>query len=131
MRSKARTLSLSVVLGLIATALIPSISYAAAASCSATDCTDEIDRIYVSQGGAVYVGIEDRSLAAQKLKCTLVSGWYFTLPTNHPNFHQIFSLLMEAKSRPTSTGRNRVTIRILDNSPNCQILYAFVNWPND
>ena len=84
--------------------LVSSPSYAAAASCSAIECTDEIDRIYITSFGGkprVYVSIEDRALAGKKLACPLVSGWYFTLTGDHPAFDEIFNLLMEAKAERT------------------------------
>jgi hypothetical protein len=134
MRFKTRNLSLSLILALIAATLIPSASYAAKAVCDPTSCTDEIDRIYVLRSGSeplVYVSIEDRTLAGQKLSCKLVSGYYFTLSGDHPAFNQIFSLLLDAKNRTTDSKRNRVTIRIVDNSPNCEILYVVAEWPNN
>ena len=110
-------------------AFAPTPSFAANASCSSNSCTDEIDRIYAAPG-RVYISIEDRALAGQKLSCQLVSGYYFTLLASHPSFDQIFTLLLAAKNRTTAEGRNRVTIRLVDNSPICEISYVVVDWAN-
>lgn len=127
---KTKSLCAILLLVLAFAALAPMPSHAAAANCNSISCTDEIDRIYAAPG-RVYISIEDRTLAGQRLSCGLVSGWYFTLLSSHPSFDQIFSLLTDAKNRTTSSRRNRVTIRIVENSPICEIQYVVVDWPND
>ena len=107
---------------------------AGSAFCSENSCIDEINRLYVdSHDGKprVFVDIEDRSLADRNLNCDLVSGRYFTLEGDHPAFEQIFELLVEAKKGRTQGGRNGVRFRLRDNSPNCEILYVMVDWPNE
>ncbi len=103
------------------------------AKCDKNSCTDEIGRIYVTSDKGkprVYVDIEDRSLAAKKLNCKVVSGRYFTLKGDHPAFEQIFELLVETKKGKTENKRNRITIRLRENSPICEIVYVYVEWLN-
>jgi hypothetical protein len=108
----------------------------AAADCSSSACTDRIGRIYVTRNGNlpwVYVSIEDRATAVKKLSCTTVSGWYFTLRGDHPAFDEMFRVLMDAKNRkgtPTEDGRNKVTFRLVDGSPTCEIQYIYIEWSN-
>lgn len=91
---------------------------AEAAPCDYRSCRGTlVGSLYAAQNGKVYVSPADGG--QNNLSCTLVSNVYVTLSPAHPNFAQIFRMLLEAKLalRP-------VWIRMQIGSSECNIAYA-------
>ena len=92
-------------------------SVASASPCTATLCRDtRIDRLFATAGGDVLVSPIDGGQS--NLNCTANSGQYLTLPQAHPNYDAIFKMLLAAK-----VARAPIWVRIVDNTPNCEIAY--------
>jgi hypothetical protein len=99
---------------------------AAANPCSGVACVNtEVQRLYPASdvnNPKVYVRPKDGGQAS--LTCTAVSGVYLTLKITHPLFNEIFASLLEA-----TINAKKVTLRVKDNSPDCEILYIVVENP--
>jgi hypothetical protein len=94
--------------------------------CSGVTCTKTtVQRLYPASNvnnPRVYVRPTDGGQAS--LDCTAVSGVYLTLKTSHPLFGEIFDALLEATIHDKS-----VTLRIKEDSTDCEILYIVVENP--
>jgi hypothetical protein len=91
------------------------------AACTATACTGQITKIYMTNTGTLYVGTDGDERA---LNCAGgpgnggVSGVYMSLKEGDVGKNAMYSLLLTAKT----TGKP-VTIRIQDGSADCRVLY--------
>jgi hypothetical protein len=96
---------------------------AAANPCSGVACPNTtVQRLYPASdvnNPRVYVRPTDGGQSS--LTCTAVSDVYLTLKTTHPLFGEIFASLLEATIHD-----KKVTLRIKDGSPDCEILYIVV-----
>lgn len=94
--------------------------------CSGVACSQTtIQRLYPASNAndpRVYVRPADGGQAS--LNCTAVSGVYLTLKAAHPLFPEIFDSLLEATIHD-----KKVTLRIKENSADCEILYIVVENP--
>jgi hypothetical protein len=99
---------------------------AVANPCSGVNCSNTtIQRLYPASevvNPKVYVRPTDGGQSS--LYCTPVSGVYLTLKTSHPLFHEIYAALLQA-----TIHNKRVTLRIYDNTPDCEIAYIVVENP--
>lgn len=99
---------------------------AAANPCAGVTCArTTIQRLYPASNVSdprVYVRPTDGGQAA--LDCTAVSGVYLTLKTSHPLFGEIFASLLEATIHD-----KEVSLRMKEDSPDCEILYIVVENP--
>jgi hypothetical protein len=103
---------------LISILAITALSVGANASCGSTGCYNiDIAKLYVASNGNIYIGTSgDES----KLGCTSPGNTLVTIPNAHPGKNAIYSLLLTAK-----TTKQKLTIRTVDGSANCEVAYAF------
>lgn len=99
---------------------------AAADPCSGRFCArTTIERLYpASDVSNPRVYIQPADGGQTSLNCTAVGSVYLTLKDSHPLFEQIFSALLEATIHD-----KRVTLRIKENTPDCEIAYIVVENP--
>lgn len=92
------------------------------ATCSSTDCTGLVTRLYVNADGTIYVGTDGDEKA---LNCAGgtgnggVSGVYMSLKEGDVGKNAMYSLLLTAQAT-----KKPVTIRIQEGSSDCRVLYV-------
>lgn len=102
-----------------------SASPAAADPCSGLFCNyTEIGRLYTN-GTPANVYVRPKDGGQQNLSCgPVASNGYLTLKTTNPMFNEIYQLLVAA-----TTHDKLVSIRIFQNTPDCEIGYVTLENP--
>ena len=94
--------------------------------CSGLNCAmTTVPRLYPASNvsnARVYVQPTDGGQAS--LDCTPISGVYLTLKASHPLFSEIYASLLEATIHDRT-----VTLRVKEDSADCEILYIVVENP--
>ena len=89
------------------------------AGCNSNGCYDvTIDRLTITDAGKIVVGTSGNESA---LACTSPAGVYMTMDNSTVGKNAIFSLLLTAR-----TTKSKISLRIINGSPSCNIAYAFV-----
>ena len=89
------------------------------ANCVSTGCYSvDVKKLYVAGNGNIYVGTSGNEAS---LGCTSPGNELMTIINSHPGKNAIYSLLLTAK-----TTKQKVTIRTLNGSSNCQVEYAYI-----
>ena len=88
------------------------------AGCSTDRCINEVDALFISATGVRLTTEGDES----SLNCTLQSGLYLTLGLSHPNYDALVAMLITAYQT-----HEIINIRIVENTPNCEVSYVLVN----
>ena len=101
-------------LGTILTAIMLTVS--ANAGCSTKACQGKIQRIFLSSSGDILIGTDgDES----KLTCQSPGNVYLTISKNNPNVKTMYSAILTAQ-----TTNSPITLRALETSTNCEVLYV-------
>ncbi len=95
-------------------------STSAYARCTASACEGNVERLYMTAGGTMYVQIEgDASL----LNCTPPGGVYMSLKEGDVGKNSMYSLLLTAQ-----TTNKPIIVRVVEGSSDCRV--AFVKTTN-
>ena len=87
-------------------------------ACSTTACVGKITRVYIS-GNTLYIATDGDETA---LNCDSPAGVYVTIPTSDPMLDEKYATLLTAMSLGNTVG-----LRIIENDPNCALLYVYMN----
>lgn len=101
--------------------VIACISSLAHAECFSYGCDNErVQRLYVNNGGAVYIKVSGDT---SQLDCTLVQGQFITLKSNAAHKDQVYSALLTAVTMDRPVAR----LRIVNGTSDCELNYIFVD----
>ncbi|MFT4654463.1 MAG: hypothetical protein ACI82S_002119 [Patiriisocius sp.] len=109
-------------LAIPAVAVMMIIPTLASATCSGASCTGEITRLYINGAGTLYIRLNATDIPAET-SCSLGTN-YGTLTSDNPAFKNFFAMALTAQALGAST-----TLRVVDNSPSCEIQYITLNTP--
>jgi hypothetical protein len=110
-------MKLKVSLGILAITSSALFAEYALAACSTVACTGKISTLLLTSSGEVRVKLDQ---PMSTMNCTLLSGEYAVLKAEHANRDEIYALLLAAHM----TGTDGVQVRIVENSPDCEITYV-------
>jgi hypothetical protein len=106
-----------ILFGLVIGAVTVLSSQVASASCSSTSCTGKVSMLYLPGSGEVRVKMDQ---PMSTMNCTLYGGEYVILKAQHANRDEIYALLLAAHI----ANKDGVTVRIVENTPDCEIMYV-------
>ncbi|MBB3059893.1 hypothetical protein [Microbulbifer rhizosphaerae] len=91
--------------------------------CQRLACVGKIDRIYLHPEGNIKITppIGANGSDTSVLGCSLSEGVYATIKRSHPHFTEMYSMLLAAHM----SGKD-VYVRILENSPDCEVWYTSI-----
>ena len=92
-----------------------------AANCSTYYCVGKVKTIY-PHGGFKVVYLESEGDMSQ-LNCNLKDNKFITLKPTNGMFKEIYSMLLAAQM-----AQKNVTMRIIENSPDCELIYTRTNF---
>ncbi len=91
------------------------------AACTSTTCSGEISRIFINQGGVLSIRLADTDIGDSS--CTATNN-YATLQPSNSGFKNFYAMALTAQ-----VSKAPVSLRMVDNSPTCEIQYIVLDTP--
>jgi hypothetical protein len=88
------------------------------AACSSNQCYGKIERLYVNNT-ALFISTDGDENA---LDCTAPGGVYVSISLNHPNFKNLYAMMLTSMSLDNSIG-----LRIVNGSSDCSLAYTYMD----
>lgn len=108
----------------LAATLMTPIAANAACNNAGTSCSGKITRLYINAGGTLYLRLGGTDIPASTT-CTASSNYGTLAPTNAA-FKNFYAMALTAQASGATT-----TLRMVDNSPTCEIQYITLDTPEE
>lgn len=109
---------------LVKSMVVASIAFSSASAYAACDgsatCTGNLDRVYFSGAGDLFLRMADVDIPAGTT-CTRDAN-YAVVPAAHPQLKTFYAMALTGFSLD-----NPVSIRVISNDPNCEVSYMYMD----